>query len=93
VYLFSDHLGSTSLSYRPSDGQTSRQLYKPWGENRWNSGTVPTTFRFTGQRQEASLGGPSGLYDYGARFYDPYQYKGGDRKVVDDVSCLFEGGK
>jgi hypothetical protein len=31
-YLFSDHLGSTGVSYRPSDLQTVRQLYKPWGE-------------------------------------------------------------
>jgi RHS repeat-associated protein len=29
--------------------------------------TLPTRYRFTGQREEAILG----LYDYGARFYDP----------------------
>jgi RHS repeat-associated protein len=67
-FLLGDHLGSTSVTATSSGSLHSRQLYKPWGENRWNSGTVPTTFRFTGQRQEASLGG---LYDYRARFYDP----------------------
>ena len=45
--------------------------YKPWGENRYTSGTTPTTNRFTGQRQEASVGGGSGLYFYNARWYDP----------------------
>jgi RHS repeat-associated protein len=32
---------------------------------------LPTTFKFTGQRQESSLGGAEGLYYYGARWYDP----------------------
>jgi RHS repeat-associated protein len=31
---------------------------------------LPTTYRFTGQRQEVSLGGADGLYYYGARWYD-----------------------
>ncbi len=41
--------------------------YKPWGEDRFTSGTTPTTMRYTGQRQESSLG----LYFYNARWYDP----------------------
>jgi RHS repeat-associated protein len=41
--------------------------YKAWGEERYNSGAPPTSLRFTGQRAEAGLG----LYDYGARLYDP----------------------
>jgi uncharacterized protein RhaS with RHS repeats len=28
-YLFSDHLGSSNVSYRPSDGQTTTQRYYP----------------------------------------------------------------
>jgi RHS repeat-associated protein len=32
---------------------------------------TPTTFRYTGQRQESGLGGAEGLYYYGARWYDP----------------------
>ena len=35
----------------------------PWGEQRCASGTTPTIYRFTGQRQESSLG----VYFYGAR--------------------------
>jgi RHS repeat-associated protein len=32
---------------------------------------LPTTYKFTGQRQESSLGGSEGLYYYNARWYDP----------------------
>jgi RHS repeat-associated protein len=39
---------------------------KPFGEDRYSYGTTPTTYRFTGQRIEASIG----LYYYGARWYD-----------------------
>jgi len=39
--------------------------YYPYGETR--SGTLPTDYRYTGQRFEAGLG----LYDYHARYYDP----------------------
>jgi len=47
----------------------SRVRYYPYGTDRPGSGTqsAATAYRFTGQRQEAALG----LYDYGARFYDP----------------------
>jgi len=39
----------------------------PYGATRWSSGGLPTDRRFTGQREEASLG----FYDYGARPYAP----------------------
>ena len=41
--------------------------YKPYGETRYIWGVTPTDRRYTGQRWEAGLG----LYDYGARYYDP----------------------
>jgi RHS repeat-associated protein len=41
--------------------------YKPFGRDRYGSGVVPTTYRFTSQRLEDGLG----LYYYGARWYDP----------------------
>ncbi len=65
-WLLGDHLGSTSLVYDGSE--TIRQGYKAWGERRFILGAeeLPTTFRYTGQREEASIG----LYDYGARWYD-----------------------
>jgi RHS repeat-associated protein len=64
-YLFSDHLGSTHVTYRASDGFTESIRYYPYGGTR--SGEVPTDRLFTGQRFDDTIG----LYDYGARFYDP----------------------
>ena len=39
----------------------------PWGTTRYTYGSSPTTFQYTGQRIETSLG----LLFYNARFYDP----------------------
>ena len=66
-YLLSDHLGSTSLTTNSTGTVTSEMRYTAWGETRFTSGTSPTNYRFTGQRQEASFG----LYFYNARWYDP----------------------
>jgi RHS repeat-associated protein len=67
-FLFGDHLGSTSLSYRVSDGYVARHLYKPWGEKRYPPGAseLPTKYRFTGQYVQNELW----LYYYNARWYD-----------------------
>jgi len=66
-WLFGDHLGSTSVTANSGGGYFSEVRYKAWGETRFTNGNTPTTFRFTGQRQEADLG----LYFYNARWYDP----------------------
>jgi RHS repeat-associated protein len=64
TWLLGDHLGSTSVSY---DGTNDlHQGYKPWGETRY--GSVPTGYQYTGQFNQQS----TGLYYYGARWYDPY---------------------
>ncbi len=42
-------------------------LYRPWGETRFSTGTTPTTWRFTGQREDATIG----LYYFNARYLDP----------------------
>ncbi len=76
LWILGDHLGSTSKVVN-FDGLTehSQQMYKPWGEKRYPTGapTLPTTFRYTGQRSETGLGpsGGEGLMFYGARWYDP----------------------
>ena len=70
-WLLGDHLGSTSRIAN-SDGSPYRMiLYKGWGETRYTDGSLPTTYKFTGQRQEQQLGGSEGLYYYNARWYDP----------------------
>jgi RHS repeat-associated protein len=51
------------------------QRYKPWGEKRYPTGAsgLPTTYRFTGERQETGLvpSGGEGLYWVGSRWLDP----------------------
>ena len=66
-YLHTDHLRSVSLITDHASRITARQRYYPYGEVRWNAGTLPTDFTFTGQRNEGAIG----LYDYGPRWYDP----------------------
>ncbi len=70
-YLLSDHLGSTAVTANSGGGWNGEVRYKAFGETRYNAGGTPTTYRYTGQRQESALGGLDGLYFYGARWYDP----------------------
>jgi RHS repeat-associated protein len=74
-YLHGDHLGSTSLvtcgsaggcKGTPYQGMVAEQLYMPYGAPRWTSGTLPTDYRFTGQRADSYIK----LYQMGARWYD-----------------------
>jgi len=71
TYLHGDHLGSASLATDASGTKItdSGTRYYPYGVTRPGlAGTgLPTDRRFTGQREEVSLG----FYDYGARPYDP----------------------
>ena len=60
---------STALTANSSGGLHAELRYKAWGETRYASSGTPTTFRFTGQREEVGLGS---LYFYNARFYSPY---------------------
>ncbi len=66
-YTLGDHLGSTSITVDESGAVVAELRYKAWGETRYANGETPTTWRYTGQRQEEGLG----LYYYGARWYDP----------------------
>jgi RHS repeat-associated protein len=63
-YLYADNLGSTMVT---SGAAVSDELYTPWGTARDMSQQAAVPYRYTGQREEAALG----LYDYGARWYDP----------------------
>ncbi|MEZ4864116.1 MAG: RHS repeat-associated core domain-containing protein [Caldilineaceae bacterium] len=64
-WLLGDHLGSTAYTINGTT-ETGEVRYYVWGKDRYTSGTTPTSYKFTGQREEASLG----LYYYGARWYD-----------------------
>lgn len=63
-YLYPDHLGSTIVTVGAA---ASAERYPLWGTARDASETVVTNYRFTGQREEASLG----ISYYGARWYEP----------------------
>jgi RHS repeat-associated protein len=63
-WLLTDALGSTANTTGSKAGELR---YKAYGATRYTWGTTPTTYRYTGQREEASIG----LYYYNARWYDP----------------------
>jgi RHS repeat-associated protein len=65
--LATDGLGSVSAALDGSGTVTAAQLYGPYGQTRYTTGTMPTTKGDTGQRADAA----SGLDYYNARYYDP----------------------
>jgi RHS repeat-associated protein len=64
--LLADHLGSTAYTVSGVT-ELGEVRYRAFAKTRFSSGTTPTTYRYTSQREESSLG----LYYYGARWYDP----------------------
>jgi RHS repeat-associated protein len=65
TWLSGDHLGSASLATNSAGAKVSDERYLPYGATR--SGPVPTDYQFTGQKLDTG----TGLYYYGARYYDP----------------------
>ena len=65
-YILQDALGSTSASVNTSGAVTSMIKYFPFGSTWSTTGISPTDKLFTGQRSDNT-----GLYYYGARYYDP----------------------
>jgi RHS repeat-associated protein len=65
-YLVGDHLGTTSLVLKENGTVHSEARHYPYGEERWHSGTLPTDYRFAGQRSDGYIK----LTVMGARWYD-----------------------
>ena len=68
-YVHEDHLTSTSLMTDDEGNEISSIDYYPYGDYRNSQpeiGNFPTDRLFTGQRYD-----DTGLYYYGARYYDP----------------------
>ena len=65
-YLLTDHLGSTAITATSGGGISAEMRYFPWGGTRYTYGTTPTSFRYTGQREDGYIN----LYWYGSRWYD-----------------------
>ncbi len=71
-YLAGDHLGSTSVTTCGSGCGTAgallaRQLYYPFGQIRYMTGTLPTDYGYTGQMLDDYIK----LIQMGARWYGP----------------------
>jgi hypothetical protein len=58
-------LGSTAVTANADGSKKAELRYEAWGENRYTWGDTPTTYRFTGQREDDTIG----LYFYNARYY------------------------
>jgi RHS repeat-associated protein len=67
TYVTTDDLGSVSEALSSSGTVTAQQLYGPYGNVRYSSGTMPTARGYTGQYTDAA----TGLDYYSARYYDP----------------------
>ena len=68
-FYHSDHLGSASLVTTEASELYERIEYTPWGET-WidnSSLTWNKPYKFTGKKKDEE----TGLYYYGARYYDP----------------------
>src|SRR5262249_6760843 len=66
-YYLNDHLGGLNLVTDASAAVEQRVEYKPYGEtSRVETPGFPMSFTYAGVRNEQV----TGLYDYGARFYD-----------------------
>jgi len=62
-----DHLGSTALLTNAKGEVAQRVEYLPFGQVWKNAGTIDLPQKFTGKPLDAG----TGLYYYGARYYDP----------------------
>jgi RHS repeat-associated protein len=67
-FYHGDHLGSSVLVTNASGTPVHRQAHKPYGEDIVSVGSFTPKYQFTFKERE---GDNSGLYDYGARMYDP----------------------
>ena len=69
TFVHGDHLGSASLTTGITGTKVSEMRYYPFGEVRWQNGTIPTDRTFTGHQSEAS--GLGSLVNMKAREYSP----------------------
>lgn len=65
-FYHDDHLGSASIVTDAGGSVIRKQAYKPFGEDRFVSGSFAPKYQFNFKEKEAS-----GFYDYGARLYNP----------------------
>ena len=66
-WLVQDHLGNATLVVSSGGTSVDRRLFDPYGLVLQEESTEATPRLFTGKRYQ----GAAGLYDFGARWYDP----------------------
>ena len=66
VFFHEDHLGSTRLATDINGSKVSDNSYEPFGEGQYSSSPISNRVKFTGKEEDKS-----GLYYFGARYYDP----------------------
>ncbi|MBI4706342.1 MAG: hypothetical protein HY761_00225 [Candidatus Omnitrophica bacterium] len=66
-YFHSDHLGSSNIITDSSGKQIGFTEFTPYGSTFKQTGTFDPKYKFTGKELDSS----TGLYYYGARYYDP----------------------
>ncbi len=66
-YLLADHLGSTAITTTNVRARQTELRYFAYGKTRYTFGAPPTSFKYTGQRQQVNA---NEMYFYGARWYD-----------------------
>ena len=64
-YLYPDHLGSSSRMADAEGNQIKALWYMPYGGDAKEAGDAKARYRYTGKEKD-----DSGLYYYGARYYD-----------------------
>jgi RHS repeat-associated protein len=66
LFYVGDHLGSNTVILDDSKNVVKTMKYLPYGGTAYESGTHDEDYKFNGKELDAT-----GLYNYGARFYDP----------------------
>jgi RHS repeat-associated protein len=66
-YYHTDQLSSSSVVTDETGTKVQSLTYFPYGQVRGNTGSIDVTRKYTGQELDDS----TGLYFYGARYYDP----------------------
>jgi len=66
-YIHSDHLGSSNVITDDSGNVVQTLEYLPYGQTHVNQGVDSVSYKFTGKELDFL----TGLYYYGARYYDP----------------------
>jgi RHS repeat-associated protein len=66
-YYHPDHLGSSNVVSDSAGTEVKATLFYPYGSTRTETGTKEIIHKYTGKELDSS----TGLYDYGARYYDP----------------------